>query len=215
MAAKGRPTRALGAPMDPTGIPGDPAGGRGEAETGGRERGGMKHRRSRLGHACSRTAMAVVAALAAATLGLAAAPQAGASHPGVVTLTVTRVVNIGDTGIEDFARGQADLYATAVIDGTAFDSKSLVQDGHDVVEPVNPTWTFSRSYGAGASDSANVELEIWDADDCSGPKCTVPGDIFGGNDDQGDVNPTPGVDNINLVVDRTTGTWTGDTTSNC
>jgi uncharacterized repeat protein (TIGR01451 family) len=159
--------------------------------------------------------MAAVAALAVAALGLVAASPAGASHPGVVTLTVTRVVNIGDTGIEDFARGQADLYATAVIDGTPFDSKSLVQDGHDVVEPVNPTWTFSKAEGAGASDNASVELEIWDADDCSAPKCSFSPDPFGGSDDQGDINPTPGVDNINLVVDRTTGTWTGDTTSNC
>jgi uncharacterized repeat protein (TIGR01451 family) len=132
-----------------------------------------------------------------------------------VTLTVTRVVNIGDEGIEDNLRGEADLYATAIIGGSPFDSKAIHQDGHDTVEPVNPTWTFSKSFAAGSPDNVGVELEIWDHDDCDAPKCQFSPDPFGGSDDQGDINPTPGVDSINLIVDRTTGTWTGDTTGNC
>src|SRR5262245_61703970 len=125
----------------------------------------MTSRASWLRRARRATGIGAVAALAAGIGGLVTAPPAAASHPGVVTLTITKVVNIGDTGIESVLRGEADLYATATIAGTDFDTKAITQDGHDTVEPVNPSWTFSKSFGAGAPDNIPVEFEIWDADD--------------------------------------------------
>lgn len=155
----------------------------------------------------------VAAALGVATCGLVDLAPAAADHPGVVTVTVTRVVNIGDEGIEDNLRGEADMYAAVEIAGTPFDSKAIHVDDDDNVEPVAPAWVFTRPFSGGDPDAVGVSIEIWEHDDCDPPKCSFSPDPFGGSDDQGDVDPDAGDDRVDLVVDRSDGTWTGDTTS--
>lgn len=141
-----------------------------------------------------------------------AIPPAGAAHSGVVTVTVTRVVNVGDEGIEDNLRGEADMYAVVEIGGASFDNKAVHQDDKDVIEPLQG-WTFSNNFAVGASDFVGVSIEIWDHDDCDAPRCSFSPDPFGGSDDQGDVDPDAGDNRVDLVVDRSTGSWTGDTSS--
>ena len=157
----------------------------------------------------TRRAILLLAVLPILT-GLIAPGTASAAHSGVVTLTITRVVNVGDQGIEDNLRGQADMYAVGQIDGTPFESKSIHVDGKDVIEPF---WVFTKSFSGGAPDFIGVSIEIWDHDDCSAPRCSFSPDPLGGSDDQGDIDPDSGDDNVELVIDRTNGTWTGDTTS--
>ncbi|HEX9697810.1 MAG TPA: DUF11 domain-containing protein [Actinomycetota bacterium] len=161
-------------------------------------------RRRRLPHAVL-LVLATIGAFVAVPL------QAEAAHAGVVTVTVTRVVNVGDEGIEDNLRGEADMYAGVTINGETFNSKNVHVDDDDSIEPL---WVFTKPIPSGGPDSVGISIEIWDHDDCDAPFCSFSPDPAGGSDDRGDVSPIAG-DAVDFVVDRTTGAWSGETSAPC
>jgi uncharacterized repeat protein (TIGR01451 family) len=141
--------------------------------------------------------------------------RASASHTVPVTVTITKVDNLGDEGIEDNLRGEADLYAGVEINGvlTAGNSFSSHVDNDDHVEPF---WTFTNNVTIADDNnpgSIPVSIEVWEHDECDTPFCSDTG-IFESDDDKGDADPGAD-DEVNLVVNLATGAWTGDTTGSC
>jgi|GEM_PF-1562036 len=130
--------------------------------------------------------------------------SAGASHTVPVTVTLTRVTNLGDEGIEDNLRGEADMYAGVEIDGVMLTSFDIHPHDDDTLEPF---WTFSRNVSSG-TETIPISIEIWDHDECDTPFCSDTG-VFESDDDKGDVDPG-GDDEVNLVLNLNDGTWSGD-----
>src|SRR5262249_2382513 len=110
-----------------------------------------------------------------------------------VTVDVTRFIQVDnpDGGIE----GDGDYYAQIFIDGQAH-----------VINGTNPTtgtdftpnWTATQM----VDDSEDVipgVIQVYDADG-----------LFGGPRDQMDVSPKAGTRSLNLLLDLTTGMFTGD-----
>ena len=143
-----------------------------------------------------------------AILGIPINPDFAEATSIPVTVTITKVDDIGD--LEGFLRGESDLYAGVVIDGDSFNSFAIHQDGDNHIEPF---WVFTNNVDS-ALGTVAVHISIWEHDDCDTPFCSDAG-LFGSGDDHGDLDPQAGDKDIDLTVDLNTGTWSGDTTGSC
>lgn len=136
-------------------------------------------------------------------------PQVLASHTVPVTITITRVIGIGDD-LDGIGRDGPDFYAGASIAGGPLDAGNSFATHQDDQNDVSPFWTISRNVVV-VDDSlpaASVTLSIWDHDDCTHPFCTDTG-VFESDDDQLDIMPGAG-EIIALTLNLNTGKWTGD-----
>ena len=136
-------------------------------------------------------------------------PQVSASHTVPVTVTITRVIGIGDD-LDGIGRDGPDLYAGASIGGGPLDAGNSFATHEDDKNDVSPFWTITRNVVV-ADDSlpaTSVTLSIWDHDDCTHPFCTDTG-LFESDDDQLDIKPGDG-ETITLTINLNNGRWTGD-----
>jgi uncharacterized repeat protein (TIGR01451 family) len=138
------------------------------------------------------------------------APQpAAASHQIDLTAKITYVKVLSD-GLEGLGRGDGDLYAGFAIGSSTFtDCGTFASHGHGQTE-IRPTdWVCSQKVTITDHDlpgSANVDLQVWDHDDCDDAFCTDTG-VLESNDDQADASPG-GNYTLSLSVDLTNGRWT-------
>jgi uncharacterized repeat protein (TIGR01451 family) len=127
---------------------------------------------------------------------------AGIAQAQPVTITIYHLEQFGnDLDVQSYG----DFYASAIIDGTTVDNESqhleFIED--PFVVPLYPSgelltapWVLTRDVSSLAG-AAQVHLRIWDDD------------LFS-SDDQADINPNTVKNGVDLVVDLTTGTWSGD-----
>lgn len=160
-------------------------------------------------------------ALVAGVLPIAtsARPPGAAAAPIVpIAVTITSITQPDDSIDPGVFQGPwGDFYAGVTITGTKLDNfANHLTNGFELgVGYLFPAtfnvkaseWTLSKNVDA-ASGPVPVSIEIWDNDDCDDPFCTDTG-ILGNNDDQADVKPAAGRA-LDIVVDPTTGRWTGD-----
>lgn len=149
-----------------------------------------------------RRASLVAFVLAARTL----APVAASANPVPVTVTITSIECTQDeecdaAGIEAAGESWPDFYARIFIDGVSADTPRA-DDDLQKVEPFG--WTFSRTLDDATAPAplVPITIQIWDHDSTSG-------------DDLADASPKPDNNNFGLVLDLTTGRWSGDTTTSC
>jgi len=136
-------------------------------------------------------------------------PPVSASHTVPVTITITRVIGIGDD-LDGIGRDGPDFYAGASIAGGPLDAGNSFATHQDDQNDVSPFWTISRNVVV-VDDSlpaTSVTLSIWDHDDCDDPFCDDTG-VFESNDDQLDIKPGDG-ETIALTINLNNGRWTGD-----
>lgn len=147
-----------------------------------------------------RRIVAVMAAVAAfAALMAATAPTAQASHGSVpVTVTISRFQALQDPDPAPL-QGDGDFYARVQIDGFAAQQSGQVEGN-----TIEPFWTFTRTVDTSVTgDVIPVTIEVFDAD--SG--LAAPDDVM-------DLDPADNATALNLVLDLTTGTWSGDVPQN-
>jgi uncharacterized repeat protein (TIGR01451 family) len=152
----------------------------------------------------------VIACLAfAATIGAVRASPAAASHTLDVSARIT-FVDVLDDALEGTGRGTADLYAGFAIGTSTFrDCGTFASHQHDTPE-IRPTdWVCSAQISV-QNDTlpgfTNVDLQIWDHDDCDNPFCNNTGELES-NDDQADASPGSN-STLSLSVSLTDGKWT-------
>lgn len=162
----------------------------------------------RRGRRAGAVLLLVVALLA--NLGAAAVPgPVAASHEIDLTAKIYSV-KVLDDGLEGTGRGEADLYAGFAIGTSAFrDCGTFGSHGHGQTEIRPNDWVCSTRITIN-DDSlpafANVDLQVWDHDDCDDAFCTNTGELES-NDDQADVSPG-GNNTLSLSVDLSNGRWT-------
>ena len=154
--------------------------------------------------------LAVVACLVLiATIGAVRAAPAAASHTMDVSARIT-FVDVLDDGLEGTGRSTADLYAGFAIGTSEFrDCGTFASHQHDTPE-IRPTdWVCSAQITV-QNDSlpgfTNVDLQIWDHDDCDTPFCNDTG-AAESDDDQADASPGSNF-SLSLSVSLTDGKWT-------
>jgi uncharacterized repeat protein (TIGR01451 family) len=140
-----------------------------------------------------------IAAVVAALMMLAALPTrsqpAGASH-GIVPVTVTisrfQALQDPDPGL---GQGDGDFYAKVQIDGAPGQ-----QSGEVSGNTIEPFWTFTSMIDTDAvGDTIPVTIEVLDADSF----LAAPDDVM-------DIDSADNATDLNLILDLTTGDWTGD-----
>ena len=145
-------------------------------------------------------------------------PSAAAAPIVPISVTITSITQPDDSIDPGLFQGPwGDYYAGVTISGTKLDNFTHhLTNGFELgVGYLFPAtfnvkaseWTLSKNVDA-ASGPVPVSIEIWDNDDCTHPFCSDTG-IFGNDDDQADVKPAAGR-SLDIVVDPTTGRWTGD-----
>jgi len=129
-------------------------------------------------------------------------PTVSLAQTKPVTVSITQVEQIGDD--LDFT-SLGDFYAKVTIDGTTQDTrdKRFSFDDTGFIVPSgplipNPAWVLTKDVPS-TSSSVSVRIEILDDDG-----------VLTGSDDQLDINPASGKGVIDIVVDLTTGKWSGD-----
>ena len=162
-------------------------------------------------------ALLVVALLSSLVISTTSSPVAATHDPTPVTVTITRLRQIGtdiDPGV--FQGPVGDFYAGVTIDGTTLDNFDDRLDfgfefGTGFIFPftinLRPFWVLSQTVTSDDA-TATVAIEIWDNDDCDTPFCDDTG-LFESNDDQVDVSPS-GSETLTLTVNKETGRWSGD-----
>src|SRR5687767_6375442 len=134
---------------------------------------------------------------------LAVPPPAAANH-SIIDLTV-RITRMADLG-GDLDDNAADLYVAVIIEGHTHDSFNNIVDDLDTRTPPNMFFVENVSI---VNAPIKVIIQLWDNDSCDVPFCEnqlIPAE----NDDQGDLDPGPGLQ-IDLLVDPISGQWSGDT----
>ena len=149
-------------------------------------------------------AFALIGSLAAA-----AARPVSANHQIDLTAKIYSV-KVLDDGLEGTGRGEADLYAGFAIGTSSFrDCGTFGSHGHGQTEIRPNDWVCSTRISIN-NDSlpgfTNVDLQVWDHDDCDTAFCTDTGELES-NDDQADVSPG-GNSTLSLSVDLSNGRWT-------
>jgi len=114
-----------------------------------------------------------------------------------ITFTITSVKCIDpcrNEGLEAAGQSAPDFYALININGVVTQTPRGDEDSQEIT----PFWTISADI-PNTQPTFSVSIQIWDHDSTSG-------------DDLGDASPVPGKNNLDLIVDRVTGRWTGDLT---
>jgi uncharacterized repeat protein (TIGR01451 family) len=134
--------------------------------------------------------LAALSASAALIILSVGAPAPAVAAPGIVTVRVTiEKVDAIDCfeGTTVFGcSGEADFYSVVTIDGAEFPQSETIDDENNA-DP-NPDWVFERQIDI-ARGTIPVSIQIYDED--------------GGlrfNDDQADVSPVQGGDDLNLDI---------------
>jgi uncharacterized repeat protein (TIGR01451 family) len=146
----------------------------------------------------------------------AATPVRVAANHDVDLTAKIFYVKVLDDGLEGTGRGEADLYAGFAIGTSAFrDCGTFGSHGHGQTEIRPNDWVCTTRIEINDDTLpgfANVDLQVWDHDDCDDPFCTNTGELES-NDDQADISPG-GTDTLALTVDLSNGRWTsaGSTT---
>lgn len=125
------------------------------------------------------------------------AREAIAAPSTPISVTITKVKCIDDcrnTGLEAATESAADFYAKIDINGVVTQTPRGDEDSEDIA----PNWKVNAAIPTTQS-SFSVSIQIWDHDSTSG-------------DDLGDASPIPGKNNLDFIVDRVTGKWSGDVT---
>jgi len=133
----------------------------------------------------------------------------GASHTIDVTAKIT-YVKVLDDGLDGTGRGDADIYAGFAIGSSTFrDCGTFASHPHGETELRPDDWTCSTAITP-QSDSqpgfTNVDLQVWDHDDCDRAFCNDTGELES-DDDQADVSPGSNY-TLSLSVSLATGRWT-------
>lgn len=156
-----------------------------------------------------RLTTAILAVVVIASIGAAAPRSAAASHTVNLTAKIF-YLKVLDDGLEGLGRGDADPYAGfAIGSSTMDDCGTFASHQHGVTEDRPTTWVCSKPItiqNDSLPGSTNVDMQVWDHDNCDDPFCNDTG-VFESNDDQADVSPG-GNYTLSLSVDLTTGRWT-------
>ncbi|WP_290689031.1 MULTISPECIES: hypothetical protein [unclassified Haematobacter] len=136
-----------------------------------------------------------------AFLGLGIVPAD--ARPVPVTVTITSVECTQDeecdaAGIEAAGEDWPDFYARVFINGVQIDTPRADDDQ----QKIQPFWTVTSTVDDSVTSVVPITIQIWDHDSTSG-------------DDIADASPQYDHNNLDLVLDLTTGRWSGDTATSC
>jgi uncharacterized repeat protein (TIGR01451 family) len=114
-----------------------------------------------------------------------------------VTVTIIRFIQDQDPDPGPF-QGDGDYYAKVRIHTFGYQTTSEIDDDPDI----SPYWTFTRTVDM-ADSPISIVIQILDDDVWP----ATPDDIM-------DINPTDAVQELVILLDLTTGTWSGDVPAN-
>ena len=131
-------------------------------------------------------------------------PTYALATPRQVVVTITSVECTQDdecdaAGLEAATQSWPDFYAKIFINGVETRT-SRAPDDQKRVEPTG--WTATATIDDAVLPLVPVGIQIWDYDSTSG-------------DDLADASPMPDDNNLDLVLNLATGSWSGDATTGC
>lgn len=138
-----------------------------------------------------------------AASGLAQSRQADAAPDVPVTVTILRFQQVVDPDPTRLADSPGDYYSTVEIDGA--DPQSTRDETNFNDAEIAPYWTFTE-FVEDDGGTVPVTIEMWDNDGPIGEG--------GGSDDEIDINPRDRAVALELDVDPSDGTWSGEVPDN-